>query len=298
MKKLLALPLALFLGSASADIKTVNVVWPFSPGSQQANMVRNLIESANKNQSKYKFIFLSKPGAGGSIAANYVKDSSEISILSSTDSFYIRPGLYENSHNTSDFSLVGLVCAGQPLGLYTQTKTELSQLKNREFTIGIIQGSITNLVSQSFLKNNSSFRAREVFYRGTVEATQDLVGGHIDMSVDLMGENVLSQFNNIKVLGITGTENRANFQTLKSLGIQGLDKLVVNYYLFVRSNLTDDLQEEFYKILNPMTVTSVQTLCEKDLGKLESKSRPDLKVMHLNNQQYWKSQTKDITKAK
>jgi hypothetical protein len=63
-----------------AQAKDIQVLWPFSVSSEQANMVRMLIQNANKNQSKYNFIFASKQGAGGSIAAQAAL-SNEVSIL-------------------------------------------------------------------------------------------------------------------------------------------------------------------------------------------------------------------------
>ena len=54
MKKILATLLAVLSLGVSAQTRTIPVVWPFAIGSPQANMVRSIIDSANKEQNKYQ----------------------------------------------------------------------------------------------------------------------------------------------------------------------------------------------------------------------------------------------------
>ena len=88
MKSILATLLLLTVTVANSAT-TVQVVWPFSPSSSQSVMARDLIESANKSQDKYQFVFINKPGAGGSIAANYTLNRPELTLMISSNSFWL-----------------------------------------------------------------------------------------------------------------------------------------------------------------------------------------------------------------
>ena len=80
MKKLIVLILATVAMSSQAA-QIVSIVWPFNIGSTQANYARALVTEANKTQNKFTFVLENKTGAGSSIAANYVANSRELSIM-------------------------------------------------------------------------------------------------------------------------------------------------------------------------------------------------------------------------
>jgi tripartite-type tricarboxylate transporter receptor subunit TctC len=296
-KKLIVVLSTLYAGLINAS-EVVNVHWPFSPSSPQSNMIRELLSSANNSQNQYRFVFQSKPGAGGTIAANATKDSQGLNILATTSSFYIRPELYTNSYNVNDFHMIGVVCENQPLGIYSKKSITLDILKNREFTMGVIQGSITNLLSQAMSNANPNLKIKEVYYKGTVEASQDVLGGHIDTSIDLVGPNMISQFNNINLIGVTGKISRPGFPTLKSQGINGLDQMTVNYYIFVKNSVSSTDKRNLNKILNPNGNAQIQKLCNNDLGVVPDYAYESLANKHQEKISYWKKQTLGIAKDK
>ena len=78
--------------------QTVTVLWPFNIGSNQAAYARAIIDQANTQQTKYRFVLENKPGAGGTIAARMVQGSHEITLLSMSSSFFIRPVFYPIFH--------------------------------------------------------------------------------------------------------------------------------------------------------------------------------------------------------
>ena len=71
MKKLLAVVLATFALMATAK-ENITIYYSWSAADVAANFHRQLAIEANKVQDKYNFIFDVKPGAGGSIASNYI----------------------------------------------------------------------------------------------------------------------------------------------------------------------------------------------------------------------------------
>lgn len=298
MKKLLTLILAVFISiAAHATPQTVQVVWPFSISSQQANLLRAMIENANQQQNKYQFIFISKPGAGGSIAANVVADATDLTILASSSSFYIRPQLYKDSHDIEKFNMVGSMCLAQPLAIFSKKLDKLSD-KNGQITLGILPGSITALATRMLVNSNPGISILEVPYKGTPEATSDMLGGHIDGSVDFIGTSVTARFGpDIKVLGMTGNRSMNGYKTFQSLGVKGVDKLVVDFYLFANKKVDPSTREELNLIFkNTYKDPKVIFACEDDFGQVVY--IPFNRVDKVNEEQKakWKAFTATFTK--
>jgi len=278
--------------------QTVQVVWPFSPSSSNAAMIHNLIESANSQQSKYQFVFVNKPGAGGSIAANTVSESKNLTVLISTTSFYVRPTLFQEAHNFEQFSLINEFCTNQPLGVFS-TKIKKISSESVQPTIGIIPGSITNLVSKAIMDNNPHLKLIEVGYKGTPEATTDMLGGHVDASVDFTGPSVTQRFTgSVNVLGITGTKDRKGMKTFQSQGIKGLDQLTHGHYVFVRSDVRTATKLELSSIINSAysNHAKITEICEQDGGTLNAVPFNKLEQLNQDNIRSWTIFTKGIAK--
>lgn len=295
MKNLFIL-LFLLYSSISYAQKTVQVVWPFAAGSSQANMVRSVIDSANAQQSKYKFIFTHKPGAGGAVAAQYVADLKELAVLAHTSSFYIRPQLYKESHNIEDFSMVSILCSAQPLAIFSKKLNKLDT-QSGEIKLGIIPGSITSLVSMAIKKENPDIKIIEVSYKGTPEATTDMLGGHIDGSVDFIGTTVTSRFGkDVNVLGITGKRSISGYQTFQSIKIKGLENVTNDYFFFTNKFIEYSLKQELNKILTSSYNEKTRSLCEDDFGQLGSTPFNQLDEINQTNKQQWAKLTAGLVK--
>lgn len=294
MKKILIL-LAMMLTSMVYAQKTVHVVWPFAIGSPQANMVRTIIDSANSQQGKYQFVFLHKPGAGGAVAAYTVAESKDLSLLASTSSFYIRPLLYKDSHNVDDFNMVTLVCSAQPLSILSKKINRLSDAQGREVALGVIPGSITTLVTRTIKRENADIKVLEVPYKGTPEATTDMLGGHIDGSVDFIGTSVTSRFGtDIKVLGITGKRQINGYPTFQSLKIYGLENVTNDYFYFVNKSVDVDTRQELNRILTNSYTEKTKSLCEDDFGQLVKTPYTQVDEIHKSNKVRWEKLTSGI----
>lgn len=296
MKNLFIL-LFLLYSSISYAQKTVQVVWPFAAGSSQANMVRSVIDSANAQQSKYKFIFTHKPGAGGAVAAQYVADLKELAVLAHTSSFYIRPQLYKESHNVDDFNMVTLICAEQPLAIFSKKINRLSDLQGKEIKIGIIPGSITSLVTRSIKRENLDIKVIEIPYKGTPEATTDMLGGHIEGSVDFIGTSVTSRFgNDIKILGITGKRSINSYPTFESLRVKGLENVTNDYFFFVSKSIDVAERQELNSILTNAYTEKTKFFCEDDFGQLVKTPFNQVDVINQFHKQRWEKLTSGVVK--
>jgi tripartite-type tricarboxylate transporter receptor subunit TctC len=280
--------------SVMANPQPVQVVWPFAAGSSQAMMIRGLLDSANQQQNKYQFTFVNKPGAGGAIAANYVADSPQLAVLASTSSFYTRPLLYTESHDPQQFRLVSVTCANGPVALFSRKYKSFDELKGRETTVGIIPGSITQLFTQLLAKSNPEFKFLEVPYKGTPEATTDMLARHIDANVELLGTASLARLTpDASVLGISGGKTVADLPYTR---IRGMDNLTNSYYMFVPNKVNSNIAKELSIIFNGASNVVVKDGCDNERGLIKLVPFEQTEKLHQSNFQQWKQITEGIPK--
>lgn len=298
MKKLFAiLAIALSSITAQANPQPVQIVWPFAPGSTQAVMFRSLIESANQQQSKYQFVFVNKPGAGGAIAANYTTASNTLTVLASTSSFYTRPLMYNESHDPEQFRLVSAICLQGPLAMYSRKYTSFNDMKNNSVTVGIIPGSVTQLFTRLLAQQNPELKFTEVPYKGTPEATTDMLGRHIDANIDLLSVGTLARMTpDTAVIGITGTRSLPNMPSMASLKVKGLDNLTNSYYVFVPRSTDNATTQELNRIFNNAINEAVRESCNNERGVVEIVSFDRAEKLHQTNQTQWRQITQGIAK--
>lgn len=245
---------------------TVPIIWPFAPGSTQGQMVREIVQEANNIQKKYVFVMETRSGAGGAVAVQHALSQKTPVILSHTNSYWIRPFfLPEGAYDTELFRLVHAFCVDQPIAVLAKNFTNLSDLDRKDHvSIGVIPGSITQLVSQQLIQQRSRIQFTEVGFRDTPSITVNLLGDHLDLSVDwLAGVND----DRIKVLGITGITNVGNARSFRSQGLSGFENLTNSYYLFINKNMDPELATDLVTVLSRASQNSrVQEFCRKDYG--------------------------------
>ena len=257
MKKFIALILAtVSMTSQSAQI--VNVVWPFNIGSTQANYARALITEANKTQNKFTFVLENKTGAGSSIAANYVANSRELSIMAATSSFFIRPNFFPNSsHNIEQFNPLMIQCAVPMIAVSSKYKTLKDIDPNTRLTIGVSGlGTTTHLLTAEMKKKHPGLTA--VPYTGTMEPIKDMLGGTLDMAVGFPGE--LKQFidnKQLNVIGISGPKTASGHPSLQSVGFAGTEFVVNTHFLAIPKTVPADTVKQLRDILNQSSKTKL-----------------------------------------
>lgn len=288
MRKFLFSLLAVLAWSASAET-VVPVVWPFSLAGAQSNMIRQIIDNANATQTKYKFVYDNKPGAGGSVAVNSVIGAKELKVLVSTTSFYIRPVLYQNSYNPQDFSLLARMCAKQPFAVFSKKYKTVGDMVGKNASIGAIPGTMSQLVSLSMQKHNN-LAMIDIGYKGTPEAIGDVLGGHLDAGVDFFGPLTMARFSerdNMHVLGITGDRNIAGLATFKSQNIKGLDALEMSTLMFVKNTTDDAVKKELANIFNAAMNDQVKKTCVDDYGMFENIPYEAAEIEHTRSINHW-----------
>lgn len=256
MKLLISLVMTslFYVASPAQARETIQILYGFSAGSGPASNARLLADEANRLQNKYLFVFVNKPGAGGSIAANSVASSPDNSVVSMSSSFVIRPYYEKNerTHNLNEFTPILVQATGSPLFLVSgQYKTLKSLTAKSNFTVGVSGvGSISHLVATDLFKNYPG--ANIVNFKSMPEAVLAAAGKHIDAAVGVYTDVApLLEANKLKVLGYTGTVAMPAFPNLllSKQGMPGATNLTANYAVYASTNMNPIKFKEIREIL-------------------------------------------------
>lgn len=297
MKKFIMGLMLTVMATSTMASEQVKVYWGFAATSSSAMMVRELIDNMNRQQNKYQFIFVHKPGIGGSIAASSMLADKSTSILVSSSSFYIRPLLFKDSHDVTKFGIINSICMAQPITILSKNKNVLEDAKTREITIGINPGSIGALAVRSIKKDNPNLKIIEIPFKSTPEATLYMMGSHIDASIDFVGQDTLANLpKGVHSLGITGVEAQPGFKTFNRQGVKGLEEIVADYYAFVNKNMSPTLQKELHDIIKNAMIDKSRSLCEYDFGYVKYTPLTEAESIDLQNQKKWKKLAADVEK--
>ena len=259
MKKfLVAGALAVATVSAQAQ-QQISIIWPFGMGDTQAQYSRSLVQELNKAQKKYIFILENRPGAGAAIGARYVAATPN-TILSASTAFFVRPNFYpEDSHKVSDFRPLMTQCAAPMVIVSKKYKTWKEIDKTRPINIGVSGlGATSHLMAQEIIKLYPN--AQPVPYKGTREASLDVISGNIEMSVAFLGEveGFLAK-GDLHALGISGRKLVRGIPTLESQGFAGVGEVVNMHSLQVpRTMPTEQYSELRAMVVEVARVASVQ----------------------------------------
>lgn len=222
---------ALFSTHVMASPVNVNVVWSFPASISVLNYTRAIIQQANQDQNKYFFTLEIKPGAGGSIAARHTLQTArnkKLTILATTDAFFVRPYLYKNPGYTfEDFSMLYQV-AQVPLALVAKKEHKFDDImKKSNVTLSYIgPGSFTHAMAEQIKKVNSD-KIILVGYMGSREAVKDVIGGNLDLAFDTVSSVIVDD--KVEILGTTGNKNIS--------GLKKLSDLNKNYANFTQLNM-------------------------------------------------------------
>jgi len=254
MKKfLVAGAVAVAAISAQAQ-QQISIIWPFGMGDTQAQYSRSLVEELNRAQKKYIFILENRPGAGAAIGARHVVATPN-TILSASTAFFVRPNFYpEDSHKVSDFRPLMTQCAAPMVIVSKKYKTWKEIDKTRPINIGISGlGATSHLMAMEIVKRYPN--AQPVPYKGTREASLDVVSGNIELSVAFLGEveGFLAK-GDLYALGMSGRKSVRGIPTLESQGFAGVGEVVNMHSLQVPRTMPT----EQYSQLRALVLTAAQ----------------------------------------
>jgi len=288
MKKYIAIVLAVFGFSTCAWAQSVvPVIWPFSINVLDVQVIQKLLDSANSQQTKYKFIFVNKPGAGGTVAASEVLNSQQVSVLINTASMYTRPLLYADSHHPEQFSMINTLCLNSPLVVYSKRYRSLHDANGKEITVGVNAGAVTQVLTKTISKHNPGINLVEIPYKGTAAASLDMLGGQIDASVGWLPEHKRMD-KDTNIVGMTGTNNFGKGLTFGQQGVRGTDNMLNSIYIFTKSTLPDSTKQELSRIFyKAMRTEPVQASCRADYGQVVETPYSQLEYLHHSQMVLW-----------
>lgn len=254
MKKLLIATAIAVTSFASQAQSTLTVIWPFGMGDTQAQYSRSLVEELNKNQRTYTFILENKPGAGATIGARYVAATPN-TVLAASTAFFVRPNFYPaDSHSVADFRPLMTQCAAPMLIVSKKYRSWRDIDPNQKLNIGISgMGATSHLMAMEIIKRYPN--TQPVPYKGTREASMDVISGNIDLSVAFLGEvEGFLDKGDLVALGISGKKAVRGIPTLESQGFAGVGEVVNMHSLQVPRSMSDAQ----YKELRDMVVVAAK----------------------------------------
>lgn len=278
MFKKILVALLMCIASVAFAKETITIIWPFNIGSNQANTLRAIITEANAVQSDYELVLDNKPGAGGVVAANYVIAHPHNTVLAMSSSFFIRPNFATPVYSVDSFTPVFVQATGSPIAVLSKRYSEYKDVPlTNETTVGTAGvGTISDLVAANIPNT------RRIPYPSMIAADKDVMGQHIDLSTDFVGDiGGLIESNSINVLGITGTRAIGNMKPLK-----GFEKLVANYGIYASTEMPDSTVQALHVLLGKVNNAP---------RVVESYNRDHLTTATMNMRQsleWFKDQTK------
>lgn len=163
--------------------EVIKIVWPYSLGQSWMN-IRTIADNANSQQKKYTFALELKQGAGGSIAAQFVLNNPNNTLISNSNTQIIRPlTSTDGAYDLDSFVPILIQATDVPIIMISkkyQSVTEL--LAKPNLNIGISSaGGITDYAARMMAtKPDTQYVA---FKGGMAAQIVSLMGGHIDGAV-------------------------------------------------------------------------------------------------------------------
>lgn len=233
--------------------EVVTIVYSWSPADVAANFHRTLAEEANKIQNKYTFVFDTKPGAGGTIAANYVSNNPN-TILATASAFFIRPNFFPNeSQDLNNFKELMPQCSAPGLISSHKYKSWKEVPTDQPLTIGVSgMGTTTHLIATQVAKKYPKMVV--VPFKSTSEALMSVLSNNTDFAVNFIGDS--AQYTNSKspkkiyMLGVTGDQTINGIAPLITQGFpKSLSRMNIPAQLVVPKTLPDTKFREWREIL-------------------------------------------------
>lgn len=289
MKKLVAIVLAAFSLSAIAK-ENIVMYYSWSAADTAANFYRTLADESNKLQDKYTFIFDTKPGAGGTVAANYVLNTPNTIWINSSAGF-IRPNLFPNeSHDMSQFKSLMPMCVAPFAITSTKYKSWKDVPKDAKLSIGTSgNGATTHLVALQVAAQYPNMVV--VPFKSTNDALLSVLSGNTDFGVNFVGESeqytLPTSTKRVYWLGMTGNHSVKGIPLLKNQGFPAvLGEMSASQQIFVPRKFPEDKFLEIRKIF----VEAARSKSVRDANAADvcipNNQLPTAELDHWFNSQY------------
>jgi tripartite-type tricarboxylate transporter receptor subunit TctC len=293
MKKLLTILLAVFAMGCSQARENITITYAWGPGDSVANYHRTIANEANKIQDKYNFIFDTKPGAGGAIAANHVLTTPN-SILAHSTAFFVRPVVFPNeSYDLTKYKEQYVHCMA-PMAV-TSTKYKNWKDVPANSSVGISGlGVTTHLAAIELQKRFPNLNI--IPFKSTNDSMLSMVSGQTDLHIGFISEAEQWSKENansdrkVTVLGITGTKVINGYNPLVKQGFDAsFADMNVGHHMLLPANVDESKRKEFHEIFAKASKTDVvRAAYAVDYCELQSVSYDGLDKFFNFHTQYWR----------
>lgn len=301
MKHFLLAVLATLSLTAQAQKETQTLVYSWTAADTAAGFYRTLAEESNKIQNKYTFVFDAKPGAGGTVAANYVLNTPNTIWINSSAAF-IRPNLFPNeSHDMSQFRSLMPMCVAPFVISSIKYKSWKDVPRDAKLSIGISGlGATTHLVAIQIAKNYPNMQI--VPFKSTSEALLATLSGNTDFAVGFLGDSEQYAKNatapkQVNWLGVTGRDALKGVQPLITQGFsKDLADMSTPQQIFIARKVPEEKFREIRKIF----VEAARSKSVRDANAndncVPNNQIPDAEIDNWYNSQLalWRRLTKDV----
>lgn len=254
MKKILATLLAALTLTVAQARENITIYYAWGPGDSVANYHRTIANEANKIQDKYNFLFDTKPGAGGAIAARTVLAQPD-TILAHSTAFFVRPVVYPNeSYDLTQFKEQYVHCMAPMAITSTKYKAWKDVPADAKVSVGISGlGVTTHLAAIEMQKRFPNLNI--IPFKSTNDSMLSMVAGQTDFHIGFISEAEQWSKENqtaerkVTVLGITGSKSVNKYQPLVKQGFDSsFANMNVGHHMLVPGTVEIAKQKEFHEI--------------------------------------------------
>ncbi len=208
-----------FQSAVAADYpnKTVRLIVPFPPGGATDALARLMAEKLSEKW-KQPVVVENKPGAntaiGTDIVAKSAPDGHVIGIV--TGSHVTNPLLGAKLPYDTLKDLTGIMMLTRfQMGIYAHpslpanTPTELIELAKQKPPLTYAAATTQSYLGMSLLNSMTSTTMEYVAYKGSAQAINDVLGGHIKLMIDPVLHSTLQhvQAGKLKLIGTLGSKS-------------------------------------------------------------------------------------------
>jgi tripartite-type tricarboxylate transporter receptor subunit TctC len=242
---------------AQAVKKPVHVIVGF-PAGGGTDVTARVLAEALRGVYAPTVLVENKPGASARIAVEYVKNAEpDGSVMLFTPDFPMT--LYPHSFKTlsydplKDFTPVGPATTsmlsynvGPAVPASVKTLADYVQwcrANPDKASYGTTSAGATPHFAGVMLANEAKVPLNPVHYRGGAPAMQDVVGGHIPMSVNPISESMpLHQAGSLRILAVTGAKRSQFLPDVPTAKESGYDVIVETWLgLFLPAKMPEDI---------------------------------------------------------
>lgn len=298
-------------GAQTADYpnRAVRVVIGFAPGGA-ADTVARVMSEAFGNALKQTVVVENKPGAGSSIAADYVVKAAPDGytvLIASPSSISINPALNPKlSYSSKDLKAVTKITTS-PLVLAVSTKTDIKSvadlIKTAKANPGALNyatsgnGSAPHLGASLFTLLTDT-KMTHIPYRGGAPAIQSVMAGDTDLSFGT-APSVLAQVDSgkLRAIAVSTSEKSALVPNLPGMREAGLPDYNLEFWygIFVPLNTPDAIVKKLYDAaVYAMNQPKVKTALAREGTETSlSKSTEDFNKFLVQDEKFWVKLAKD-----